>query len=434
MKKVLQHIMDQHSELAARMNYSYYWEVDGHKLYNLNLARWYEKEYNAYARFVCSPDYMQRFQQALSDKHVDMNHNYDLDMIRKLKKDYSHVSLLFSGGYDSSRVFFEFVENGIMLDETIMHLYPPVYEKFNKEFRMNGIGALEAYKHMVGKNTVVQATDDDLVNQFNSDEYLFFNAPMEALYMPWEMGYYSPERHFKELSVQKRGPSETPPHLEFKQNSCHIKAIDKPQLIYYKRKWYVTASDANIGDRNGLMNTIFFWLHPDNVKSLIQQARKFRDFCLTSNDGIKRHAYASHIREHHNPNFDPKSPLSFFTLNDNSEWNYIIGSDRIYHPESKLPKHLGVPGRRIEAVDKNRFDIVCAYAKCMGKFLEIFPECGKGLRDYNNQGKFAWIIDIDTLEIFTQEELIPNGFEGVDTLRKTAMPNDEMRKLSKDIS
>ena len=49
----------------------------------------------------------------------------------------------------------------------------------------------------------------------------------------------------------------------------------------------------------------------------------------------------------------------------------------------------------------------------MKTFYEVFPETKteSGLKEYHNNGKFAWFIDLDSLEIYTQDELIPNGFE-----------------------
>jgi hypothetical protein len=62
----------------------------------------------------------------------------------------------------------------------------------------------------------------------------------------------------------------------------------------------------------------------------------------------------------------------------------------------------------------------------MEKFLKLFPECGSGFDGYNSQGKFAWFIDIDTLEIFTQAELIPDGFEGITNTRIQGMPPEKL--------
>ena len=422
-KKNLHNLIEQHSELAERMNYSYYWEVDGLKLSNINLVRWYEKEYNKFANWVCRPDLMQGFRDALKDKHIDMDRNYNLDMIKKLKKDYKKVNLCFSGGYDSGLIFFEFVKNGIQIDETIMQYYTEVEEKYNHEFRMNGLPALDEYKHLIGKQTFVQGTNNDLLKQFE-DGYHFFNRPMKAMCMPERIGYYALEHHFKGASLQTWGDSELGPQLEFEKDSCHIKGIDRPQLVYYKGKWYATAIDTSFGCRNGLLNTIYFWLHPDNVKGLLKYARKYRDFVINPDDQIK--VPIGYMPGKLQPYLDPKSTLAFFSLNDDIEFNHIIGRVPIYNPEAKMLNADKSIGQRIEYVAKDRWDVVCGYARCMEKFLKLFPECGSGFDDYNSQGKFAWFIDIDTLEIFTQAELIPDGFEGITNTRIQGMPPEKL--------
>jgi hypothetical protein len=438
MKKVFDRLVDQHSELAEKMNYSYYWEVDGRKLTNINLVRWYEQEYRTWANFVCRPDLMQRFHEVLQDKTLDMSHNYNLDMIKKIKKDHDHVSLLFSGGYDSSLVFFEFVKNNIHIDETIMALNCPTDGRQNEEFLMCGGAALEDWKHMVGQQTTVQCTENDLMRQY-ADGYAFFSSPMDACPAPYYIGMYSPEHYFKGASLQDWGDSELVHQKAFKQNSCHIKAIQKPQLIYYKHKWYVTALDSGFGCRNGLLNKIYFWLHPDNAKGLIKYARLYRDFCLRHEYGMSGlEEYTATELSSRSEMFDTKSTLTFAYLQDHYEFNKIIGRGNIYNEDKKMPKRESDFGARFEFIKKDRWDVQCAYSKNMSKFLEVFPYCGdgKGMREYNNQGKFAWFIDIDSLEIFTQQELIPNGFEDiVNTMRVQSMSKDELDQymsLSRD--
>ena len=66
-----------------------------------------------------------------------------------------------------------------------------------------------------------------------------------------------------------------------------------------------------------------------------------------------------------------------------------------------------------ECFGHNRFTTLIKYFNAMQTFLDIFPEAKtqKGLEQYNKNGKFAWFIDLDTLEVHTQSELIPNGFK-----------------------
>ena len=46
--------------------------------------------------------------------------------------------------------------------------------------------------------------------------------------------------------------------------------------------------------------------------------------------------------------------------------------------------------------------------------------------DFSGQGKFAWFIDIDSLDIYTQQELIPNGFEDVKTEKHQGLDFDDL--------
>ncbi len=62
----------------------------------------------------------------------------------------------------------------------------------------------------------------------------------------------------------------------------------------------------------------------------------------------------------------------------------------------------------------------------MEKFFEIFPECRTGFDPLVSQGKFAWFIDIDNLEIYSQQELIPNGFEDVSTAKHQGVDYSEV--------
>jgi len=58
-------------------------------------------------------------------------------------------------------------------------------------------------------------------------------------------------------------------------------------------------------------------------------------------------------------------------------------------------------------------DVLVNYFTAMKKFTELLPEYGHndGFQALHSGGKFAWFIDIDSLEVFTQHQLIPNGFK-----------------------
>ena len=111
-KEKLLELVELGDRQARKMNYSFYWETpDGKRLGNVFLVKWYEKVFDCWLPFVCAPALMDEFRNALADKTLDMDYNYSLDFIKRLKKEYKHVALLYSGGYDSQRILLDFVEN-----------------------------------------------------------------------------------------------------------------------------------------------------------------------------------------------------------------------------------------------------------------------------------------------------------------------------------
>ena len=66
-----------------------------------------------------------------------------------------------------------------------------------------------------------------------------------------------------------------------------------------------------------------------------------------------------------------------------------------------------------ECFGHNKFTTLIKYFEAVKTFYEIFPEAKteRGLKQYNSNGKFAWFIDLDTFKVYTQDELIPNGFK-----------------------
>ena len=124
--------------------------------------------------------------------------------------------------------------------------------------------------------------------------------------------------------------------------------------------------------------------------------------------------------------------LSFFKFYDQDELNYVINRPDIANADLKLGKHDRYPVEKGSFLVADRWDVVFRYAHCMKKFLEIFPECNNGFVDFANQGKFAWFIDIDSLEFYTQQELIPNGFEDVSTVKHQGLDYDDLVELLRE--
>lgn len=369
MKDKLLEFAKKSTQVVESQNYQYYWEADGYKFNSLYLARWYEKEYDCWAEFKAQQFY--RIKEILNDKIVNSNTNYNLEYIKKLRNQYKDIKLLFSGGYDSVTIFNEFIANNIYLNETVTMLPLDIEHEIRDEIICNTKPLLEKYKENVGKATFVQNNYED-IKKYWSDPHVFFSTPY-ADSMPPPMASV-PLTHWRP---------------DYQEDVCYIKGIDKPQLIYYNNKWYVVALDSTFGTHFGLSNMVFFWLDPENIKSLIQDARKYRDY-LCNNEKVS-------------------GPLQFFKFYSQEHLNYIINRANIINPDKKISKDEKMFIRRTRLIEQERYDIVGKFCNCMDTISTIFPETIEGFNGFP-AGKFAWLIDIDSCEAYTQQELIPNGF------------------------
>jgi len=418
-------LVKQHDLLAREKNVCYYWETpEGQRLTNVNLARWYEKEFHCWVKFVCSPEYMQKFKDILKDKTIDMDFNYNLDFIKKLKRDYDHVALLYSGGFDSQRIFLDHIENGLRVDETITHVNSMTEDAYNQDIRFNAVDNITKYAEHIDKVTTLQNTEQDLANQW-ADPWSFFTRHNGCI-MPERAGHLGLEYFYNFNSpFQTWGDNELHSLQEVRKNGCVITGKDKPQLVYYKQRWYCVMIDSLIGDRSGLQNTIFFWYHPDNIKGMLKEARLYREFILDYKYGMNVDNEGKLNLQ--DPDQNPLGTLAFFKFFENNQHNHIIGRPDLLALDKKFSKTQEYLHHKYTMAEADRWDIIIPYAKSMERFLEIFPECTKGFTEYNNQGKFSWFIDIDSLEIYTQQELIPDGFEDI-----THIKNDAMEKLKQN--
>jgi hypothetical protein len=172
---------------------------------------------------------------------------------------------------------------------------------------------------------------------------------------------------------------------------------EKPQLIYYKNRWYTFLLDTML---NGFYavdkNSIFFNLEPDNIFSLIKDSIIYRNHLIDKNINLEK-------------------KLNFFSIK--SQESKIIGR------ESKIKKQydkIHKTGLSIwnykdhyalcETIKQQNLVLLKDYYKSIDVLLNLYPNYNYQSRNFSPM-KFAWFIDIDSLEMYTQEELIPNGFE-----------------------
>lgn len=412
---------------ARKMNYPFYWETpDGKRLGNVYVARWYEKEFNCWLPFVTAPELIAEFRENLKDKSLDMNYNYNVDFIKRLKHEYEHVALLYSGGYDSHAILMDFIDNNIQIDETVTHFSWETDDRINEEYRENSFPSLYKYRNRIDKQTFLYPHEDELIAHF-TDEYAFFKRPQCGTIIE-PMSSLQIENFYNGATPYDYGiPKNIDKKLDMNPRGCFIIGKDKPQLVYYKKRWYVTFLDSAMNDRGGLLNLIYFWAHPGNVKTLIQQSRMYRSFILDYKYGIEKKDQYNKL-DMKSKDFDALGTLAFFKFYEQDDYNYVINRPEIANADLKLGKNARYPLEKGNFLVADRWDIVFPYARCMKKFLEIFPECNNGFEVFANQGKFAWFIDIDSLDFYTQQELIPDGFEDVTSVKHQGLDYDDLVK------
>lgn len=381
-KKLLE-LCEQSTVAVEKYNLKWYWQAGKYKFSNINLARWYEKHNNCFVNFV-QRDF-DLVKQQLSDQNLDMEKNYDLNFLKILRQRYGHIKFLLSGGFDSTTVFYEAVENDVFLDEVVSCVSGDLYEESNQEILHNAIPLAEKFLDSIGSFRILTTSYDKMVDIWK-DPYAFFTtcttSPMPLNPAPSSQ----PTQHL--WTEEERN------HVE---DSCIIRCTEKPQLLFYKNKWYVFCLDGQLGADLSLYNVQMFWYEPENIKSLVKQSRIYRDYVLEN---------------------EPfKESIKFFSLREKIGADEVLNRRPPINKDKQLPKKTDTFKdaktfvRFSSLLNQSRYDVLVNYFRCMDKFFEVFPETKNSFEDYNSKGKFAWFIDIDSLEIYTQEELIPNGFD-----------------------
>ena len=364
---------------VERNGLRFYWEVEGHpyKFCNKHLANWYERERNCWAAFV--DQQFSSIKDILADQTLDVDHNYNADYLHKLREEHDYIQFFFSGGSDSITVLEEAVEQDIFLDEIISLYIENIDYDCNKEIVVNAMPYIAKHSKSYGKFTLLNTSFDLLADHFK-DPYGFFTLST-AMAAPLNIG-----RPF--MGVLQRHEI---------ANSCYIKCSDKPTVVHHRGEWYATFLDGSYGGENAIRGLKYFWLEADNIKSFVKDARVYRDYVKDN-----------HVLDKTTQFFKANPKDTANALLRTNPGNMQFQMEKNYGDERMDEKYAL---RFMDAIKKPHYDLLIGYFKCLDKFFEIFPETRTdGFTKYNACDRFAWFINIDTLEVFSQQELIPNGF------------------------
>jgi len=359
-------------------NYKFFWQSGDAKFDNRWLALWYQKCTKSEFQFVSAE--LPQIRKNLADATIDMSYDYNLAYLKKLSKKYKYLQLFFSGGYDSVTVLDTALKNNIKIHETLSCIVGNVNADSNREINELAIPYLNQCRSKIDKITILHNSHKVLTEHF-ANPYRFFLGIGDTDFPP-SFGSLS-------IGVEKR---------PYNPDSIYIQGADKPQLVFYNNKWFVCHFDTIINDCTDIPNMSFFWLDADNIKSLVKDARLYRDYLLTTTT--------------------PKNFLEFYKPNQDPNLNRVLGRSPVYNSKKLLKKGYGkkVDSKRyhrfVDSIDKNQYELLTNYFSCMNKFKEVLEiQDLNDLNPMNNKVKACWFIDIDTLEVFTPQELIPTGFQ-----------------------
>ena len=370
MKMTLNKLVAESTKRVEEEKHTAYWTADGYKFYNKNLATWYETTKNSFVTFVDTN--IDKIREQLSDTSVDMSKDYNKEYLEYLKSNYDKVNLWFGGGADCLTILETAVHNNIKLDKLILLTFDNINYLHNREVKECALPVLEKYAGQFGSYEIETTTFDNMRDRYK-DELSFFVARS-----PFKL------------------PFRSDLHTISSDKIAYIKGADKPQMVRHNNKWYAVFLDNQTGADWQCSNLKLFWLDPMNIKSYIKDALLYREYLLSSD-------------------LVDASPHQFFKPSQDPTVGDVLGRSKVHNFNKQVlknPQSTQVIGNKqiqfISSILKNnQTDILINYFTAMKKFNTMLPNTGEGA------GKFAWLIDIDSLEVFTQQQLIPNGFEGV---------------------
>jgi hypothetical protein len=281
---------------------------------------------------------------------------------------------MLSGGIDSVNILINCVEHDIYIDEIISVITGDSIDlPENHEIKFSAVKYAEKFRGKYGKYTI-HKNDRDFIRNFYKDPFVYFKEP--------EIGGTFPfmRQSFRSLSdiVGKR-----------------ILGTDKPKLIKHKNRWYTICYDHNLnGNISLIKQSVKPSYEPENIKSLIKDSILYRDY-LIKNQKVSNQTTEFFDAIAGSAESYGKIPIEFankmLNKNSNKVW-----------PEKDI---LAIT----DILENHDLELFIRYSHCLKNLLDIMPNFDYKIKKINH-GKFCWAIDIDSLEIFTQQELIPNGF------------------------
>jgi hypothetical protein len=208
---------------------------------------------------------------------------------QQLRDKYDYLILYYSGGADSTMALHSFVDNGIFLDEIIMHLPEPVKSTLNdkdysnlnyySEVEYAATAHLKKIKETLDPRTKIKYQDFSKtgIELLKKDNWIETSNLNLSISISGILRQITQEYDAYNLRLQ-----------ETKKSICYLLGVDKP-LVYFNGSdyfcyfmdtsayHYINPVDFNNADDN--CSTEFFYWTPDMPEIVVKQAQEIKKLC-----------------------------------------------------------------------------------------------------------------------------------------------------------
>jgi len=355
--------------------YRIHWQYGDYKFNNIYLVHWFEQEFDCFVETVDKQiDVLKQEISKISS--IDTTVDYDLLHLQRLRDNNKKLALCFSGGYDSTYLFKKAVDNNISFDQVLTCTIEDIDLPHAEEVKYNVFPWVKDYPDTCGEfvfhNPSLQVFKDNI----SDPNYIFtegcYNMPKFCLNQ-W-VGFTAEEDY------------------------TYIRVETNPSLIYKDKKWYAAVLNKNFSGSQ-FLNLSQFWVDPENIISFLNNAIKTKNYIIE--------------------NYTLSDSETQFFRPSNEELFDVLGFTKLYNPHMQGPKNRMANNNKLgyarglkdtqymEWLVNNREDTLMDIFRGIDYF---YTTCGVTIENHleilRSTGKFAWLIDLDTLEIYSQGDIL----------------------------
>jgi hypothetical protein len=258
---VFDHVTNTHTKFDLKLDAVIFNRTLQHSAVSFH---WYEKEF---ARLNLTTEPTDSLQELCKKR------------AQELRNTYKHLRLFYSGGVDSHTALMSFVDNGIHLDEIIMHRLPDfnksdIMDSTVRDFALSSSQTIRNIKHRIPntKITIVTSTIDEINARFNvpSDPYdiTFLHVPDGVVGM---LISTTSNAYCKVIQSSEH------------DDWCDIYGGSKVKILKKNNKWYFYFVDSAMNESVLSNRTEDFFISRTIPELYLKTVHNVKNYCTTIN-------------------------------------------------------------------------------------------------------------------------------------------------------